>query len=125
MLKYFPGKLEWLGTAVIPVIAILVLLLLPFLDRNQKRHYSKRKIALTVMGVVVVGIVGLTIIAAVTTPPQEPLAAADTIPEQIAPRPEPVFAQLRPMPRRGRRRRRDPGRERAERVQDESPAQPG
>ena len=83
MLKYFPGKLEWVGTAVIPGIAILVLLLLPFLDRNQKRHYSKRKIALAVMGVVVVGIVGLTIIASVTTPPQEAVAAAGTIPEQI------------------------------------------
>jgi menaquinol-cytochrome c reductase cytochrome b/c subunit len=84
MLKYFPGKLEWVGTAVVPGIAILVLLLLPFLDRNQKRHYSRRKIALTVMGVVVVGIVGLTVLAAVTTPPQEPLSAAGTIPEQIA-----------------------------------------
>jgi len=84
MLKYFPGKLEWLGTAVIPAIAILVLLLLPFLDRNQKRHYSKRKIGLTVMGIVVAGIIGLTLIAAVTTPPQEPLAAANTIPQQIA-----------------------------------------
>jgi len=82
MLKYFPGKLEWVGTAVIPGIAILVLLLLPFLDRNQNRHYSKRKIALTVMGVVVTGIVGLTIIASVTTPPQEPVAAAGTIPSR-------------------------------------------
>ncbi|MGD0751628.1 MAG: c-type cytochrome [Anaerolineales bacterium] len=84
MLKYFPGKLEWLGTTIIPGIAILVLLLLPILDRNQKRHYSARKIALTVMGVVVVGIVGLTVLAAVTTPPQEPLAAAGTIPQQIS-----------------------------------------
>ena len=84
MLKYFPGKLEWVGTAVIPGIAVLVLLLLPFLDRNHKRYYSRRKIALTVMGVVVVGIVGLTVLAAVTTPPQEQVAAAGTIPEQIA-----------------------------------------
>ena len=83
MLKYFPGKLEWVGTAVIPGIAVLVLLLLPFLDRNRKRHYSRRKIALAIMGVAVVGIVGLTIIAAVTTPPQEVVAAAGTIPEQI------------------------------------------
>jgi mono/diheme cytochrome c family protein len=84
MLKYFPGNLEWLGTTIIPGIAILVLLLLPILDRNQKRHYSARKIALTVMGVVVVGIVGLTVLAAVTTPPQEPLTAAGTIPQQIS-----------------------------------------
>jgi mono/diheme cytochrome c family protein len=84
MLKYFPGKLEWLGTTVIPGIAILVLLLLPLLDRSPKRHYSKRKIALTVMGGVVAGIVGLTVVAVVTTPPQEPAAAAGTVPQQIA-----------------------------------------
>ncbi len=84
MLKYFPGKLEWVGTTVVPGIAILVLLLLPLLDRNPKRHYSKRKIALTVMGGVVVGIIGLTILAVVTTPPQTDVAAAGTISQQIS-----------------------------------------
>ena len=84
MLKYFPGNLEWLGTTIIPGIAILVLLLLPLLDRNQKRHYSARKLALTVMGVVVAGILGLTVLAAVTTPPQEPLTTAGTLPQQIS-----------------------------------------
>ncbi len=84
MLKYFPGKLEWLGTAVIPGLVILGLFLLPLLDRKPARHYSKRKIALGVMGAAVVGIVVLTILAVVTTPPQEPAAAAGTIPEQIA-----------------------------------------
>ncbi len=82
-LKYFPGNLEWLGTTVIPVIVILVLLFLPLLDRNTKRHYSRRKIALTVMSGVVLGIVGLTVLAVVTTPPQEQVAAAGTITEQI------------------------------------------
>jgi mono/diheme cytochrome c family protein len=84
MLKYFPGNLEWLGTTIIPGIAILVLLLLPILDRNHKRYYSTRRLALSVMGVVVVGIVGLTVLAAVTTPTQEPLTTAGTIPQQIA-----------------------------------------
>jgi mono/diheme cytochrome c family protein len=84
MLKYFPGKVEWLGTAVIPAIAILVLLLLPLLDRKPDRHYSKRKLALTVMGGVVVGMVALTIIAVVTTPPSPAETTAGTIPQQIA-----------------------------------------
>jgi menaquinol-cytochrome c reductase cytochrome b/c subunit len=84
MLKYFPGKLEWLGTAVIPGIAILFLLLLPLIDRNPQRYYSKRKIALSVMGVALVSILGLTVLAVVTTPPQTEAAAAGTIPEQIA-----------------------------------------
>jgi quinol-cytochrome oxidoreductase complex cytochrome b subunit len=38
MLKYFPGKLEWLGTAVIPGLVVLFLLLLPLLDRKTARH---------------------------------------------------------------------------------------
>jgi menaquinol-cytochrome c reductase cytochrome b/c subunit len=84
MLKYFPGRLEWLGTAVIPVLVLLVLLLLPLLDRKSARHYSKRKIALGIMGVVVVGMVGLSIQAVVTTPPQEAAPSAGTIQEQIA-----------------------------------------
>jgi mono/diheme cytochrome c family protein len=84
MLKYFPGKLEWLGTAVIPALVILGLLLLPLLDRKPARHYSKRKIALGVMGVAVAGIVFLSILAVATTPPQPPSATAGTIQEQIA-----------------------------------------
>ncbi len=83
MLKYFPGNLEWLGTAVIPGIVVLVLFLLPLLDRKPDRHYSKRKVALTVMGVAVVGIVALSILAVVTTPPQPEASAAGTIPEQM------------------------------------------
>ena len=84
MLKYFPGSLEWVGTAVIPGIAILALFLLPFFDRNPRRHWKVRKIAISVMGVIVVGIVGLTILAAATTPPQvETGTVAGSLSEQI------------------------------------------
>ena len=38
MLKFFPGKIEFIGTTVIPGLAVLVLLLLPFIDRSAKRH---------------------------------------------------------------------------------------
>src|SRR5512142_2267649 len=34
MLKYFPGKLEWVGTALIPAAVVLLLLLFPLLDRK-------------------------------------------------------------------------------------------
>lgn len=84
-LKYFPGKLEWVGTAVIPGIAVLTLFLLPFIDRNPYRHFSKRKIAISVMTIIVVGMVVLTIIAAVTTPPQPSSEnVATTLTEKIA-----------------------------------------
>lgn len=71
MLKFFPGALEWVGTTVIPGIAVLVLFLLPFIDRNPYRHWKKRKVGLSIMGVIVIGIVGLSIRAVATTPPQE------------------------------------------------------
>jgi ubiquinol-cytochrome c reductase cytochrome b subunit len=83
MLKYFPGNLEWLGTTIIPGIVILVLLLLPFLDKNPMRYYNRRKFALAVMGIAVVDIVALTVVAFVTTPPQAEVAVAGTLSEQI------------------------------------------
>ena len=83
MLKYFPGNLEWLGTTIIPGIVVLVLLLLPFLDKNPMRYYARRKFALMVMGIAVVGIVALTVVAFVTTPPQAEVAVAGTLSEQI------------------------------------------
>ncbi len=84
LLKYFPGEIEWIGTAVLPGLAVLTLFLLPFIDRNPHRHWSKRKVALSTMGVIVTGMVVLTILAVVTTPPQAEVAAATTISEQMA-----------------------------------------
>ncbi|MES0361086.1 MAG: c-type cytochrome [Anaerolineales bacterium] len=83
MLKYFPGQIEWVGTVVIPTVGVLALFLLPFYDRSPFRHWKKRKLAAAIMGLVVVGIVALTIVAAVTTPPQEETALATTITEKI------------------------------------------
>ncbi|HSQ16136.1 MAG TPA: c-type cytochrome [Anaerolineales bacterium] len=84
MLKYFPGSIEWIGTAVIPGVAILVLFLLPFIDRNPRRYWKGRVVAITVMSVIVVGIVGLTVLAAATTPPQEESGTvAGSLSEQI------------------------------------------
>jgi len=79
LLKYFPGKLEWVGTTVVPGLAVLALLLLPFYDRNPFRPWRRRRLALSVMGAAVAGMVGLTILAAVTTPAQEETAALTTV----------------------------------------------
>ncbi len=84
MLKYFPGALEWLGTTIIPILAILALVLLPFFDRNSRRYWKARPWAIGIMTVMVVGIVVLTVLAVVTTPAQEVTGTvAGTVPEQI------------------------------------------
>lgn len=83
MLKFFPGQIEWVGTFIIPTIAVLALFLLPFYDRSPFRHWKKRKFAVVLMSIIVVGIVALTIMAAVTTPPQEETSLASSLSEQI------------------------------------------
>jgi len=83
MLKYFPGQIEWVGTVVIPGIAVTVLFLLPFLDRSPFRHWKKRKWAVGIMSVIVVGMVALTIMAAASTPPQEEASLATSLGESI------------------------------------------
>lgn len=84
MLKYFPGQIEWIGTTVIPGIAVLVLILLPFIDKNPSRYWKDRKLGIGIMGAVVLGMVVLTIMAVVSTPPQEEeVALATTITEKI------------------------------------------
>lgn len=83
LLKYFPGKLEWVGTVIIPGIAILALILLPFYDRSPFRHWKKRRVAVGVMSLVVVGMVALTIVAVITTPAQEETALAATLSDEI------------------------------------------
>jgi mono/diheme cytochrome c family protein len=84
MLKYFPGSIEWVGTAIVPAVAVLALLLLPFYDRSPVRHWRRRKLAMGMMSVAVIGIVALTILAAATTPPQEELSAPSISDEIVA-----------------------------------------
>jgi mono/diheme cytochrome c family protein len=82
-LKFIPGSIEWVGTVVIPGIAILVLFLLPFMDKNPFRYWGRRKVGISIMGIVVLGMIGLTVRAVATTPPQEETAVAGSISEQI------------------------------------------
>ena len=77
-LKFVPGKIEWMGTFVLPVIGILVLFALPFLDRNPLRHWKNRLTGVSIMGVVVLGMVGLTIRSVITTPKNEEGLVANT-----------------------------------------------
>jgi mono/diheme cytochrome c family protein len=57
--------------------------LLPFFDRNPRRHWKQRKLALAIMGLVVLGMVGLTVRAVATTPAQEEAAVATSVADQV------------------------------------------
>ena len=62
LLKYFPGKLEVIATAIIPSGGIIALLLLPFIDKNPEIKPTKRPIAMIMIFLVVVTLIALTVI---------------------------------------------------------------
>ena len=77
LLKYFPGNLEVLGVVVLPTLAILLLFVLPFLDRSPKRHFLNRPIVIGVTSLLMVGIVFLTIQSYREAPPPAEAAQGD------------------------------------------------
>ncbi len=60
LLKYFPGSLEWVVAALIPALALLLLVLLPFYDRSPWRSPLRRPLAMAVGLVVAILIAFLT-----------------------------------------------------------------
>ena len=97
LLKYFQGPLEIIGTFVIPTVGMVLLLLLPFLDRSERAVLWKRPIALTVTSVSVVAIVGLTILGASSPKletqetPQPTAETENTVPTEAVEEAEEVF----------------------------------
>jgi len=73
------GKIEWIATTVVPGAAVLALVVLPFLDRNPRRSYARRALALAVMGVVIADIVALTLIANIPTTGGSPMTVLQTV----------------------------------------------
>jgi mono/diheme cytochrome c family protein len=79
LLKYFPGKLEVVGVVLIPSLVIILLFLLPFLDRNTRRHYLDRPIVTGATLLVVIGVVTLTILAVREAPPPVQASEGDPV----------------------------------------------
>jgi mono/diheme cytochrome c family protein len=77
LLKYFPGNLEVVGVVLLPTLAIILLLVLPFLDPGPRRYFLRRPIVIGVTSVVMVGIVFLTVQAYQATPAPEAAAQGD------------------------------------------------
>ncbi len=61
LLKFFPGKLEVIATAIIPSGGIAILFLIPFLDKNPEKRPLKRPISMILMLLAVAAIIALTI----------------------------------------------------------------
>ncbi|MFH1003469.1 MAG: c-type cytochrome [Chloroflexota bacterium] len=70
-LKLFPGYLEPVAAAIIPMLALLVLVLVPFLDRSKERRWSTRK-PVTAMGVAVVLIIAALGVGGTLSAPARP-----------------------------------------------------
>src|SRR5579862_8820003 len=68
LLKFFKGPLEIVGSLILPNVAILLLFLIPFIDRERMQKIRQRTgaIALVVLGAI--GWAGLTAGAVMTTP---------------------------------------------------------
>jgi ubiquinol-cytochrome c reductase cytochrome b subunit len=64
MLRIFEGKFEVVGTIILPTIAVIALILLPFLDRNPERAPQKRVLMMAVAGFAIVTISVLTVMGA-------------------------------------------------------------
>ena len=70
-LKLFPGSMEALAAIVIPLVVLVLLAILPFLDRRMERRWSKRK------GMIIGGVAALCLFIALevvgaTSAPAQP-----------------------------------------------------
>ncbi len=70
ILKYFPGQLEGVAIVGLGVAMAVGLFGLPFFDRGPKRHPLNRPIASAAMCLIVIGLVTLSVLATLSTPPQ-------------------------------------------------------
>ena len=77
-LKFFEGSLEVVGAVVLPTLAVVGLVLVPFLDKGVVKRVSQRVGAMGTVALCAVIWGSLTIAAIVTTPEQEPSPTAAT-----------------------------------------------
>jgi ubiquinol-cytochrome c reductase cytochrome b subunit len=77
MLKVFEGPLEVVGTVILPTVAILALVVTPFVDRGKVVKARKRLLAMGIVVLAAVGWGGMTLAAIRSTPPQTAASSID------------------------------------------------
>ncbi len=68
LLKLMPGPLEIVGSVILPGLAVMALILLPFVDRGQVVKVTRRTLAFGVVLLAAIGWGGLTAAAVAGTP---------------------------------------------------------
>lgn len=66
LLKYFPGVFEAIAAVGVPAGSIILLMLLPLIDKSPERRPQKRPIGMALMILILAVITILTILGAVT-----------------------------------------------------------
>ena len=87
-LKLFGGSLELVGSVVLPALAVMALVLVPFLDRGDIKKLAQRTVAIGVVAFALLGWTGLTLTAVITTPKgSEPSSEEEVVQEwqQLSP----------------------------------------
>ena len=76
-LKMFTGPLEVVGSVVLPGLAVMALILVPFIDRGQMVKVTRRTFAFSFVALAAIGWTGLTVAAVRSTPRAEAEAKID------------------------------------------------
>ncbi|MCI0391242.1 MAG: cytochrome b N-terminal domain-containing protein [Acidobacteria bacterium] len=63
LLKYFPGKFSIIPTVILPAVIFSLMFLLPFFDRRDERHPSKRPFAISVLTLILIASIELILLS--------------------------------------------------------------
>jgi mono/diheme cytochrome c family protein len=69
LLKYVGGQMEWIAFVLVPLLGIVLLLAVPWLDRKADRSPARRPIAMLLFVLIVGGIAVLTYLGTAENPP--------------------------------------------------------
>jgi ubiquinol-cytochrome c reductase cytochrome b subunit len=67
-LKFMQGPLEAVGAVGLPALAVLALILVPFVDRGKLMRVTRRTVAIAAVAFAILAWTGLTVAAVATTP---------------------------------------------------------
>jgi len=80
LLNIMPPSLELVGTIIIPTLVIIVLVLLPWLDRSTLRTFGSRATILWATTVVIIAVIGLSLYSQISIQAKQAAAAQNPVP---------------------------------------------